>query len=92
MRGGEAGLSLSVSKWRPRFSHFPLFLCLEGSRGGGEVAAAMVVAAAGVGGLGPGLQRVGESGDPPLLAGSPVARYHCLCPVTRTGLFPSSCL
>lgn len=52
-RGGEAGLSLPVSKWRPRFSHFPLFLCLEGSRGGGEVVVT-AAAAAGVGGAGPG--------------------------------------
>lgn len=47
LEGGEAALSLPSSKWRPRFSHFPLFLWLEGSRGGGEVAA-------GVGGAGPG--------------------------------------
>lgn len=47
---------------------------------------------AGLGGLGTGLQRVGESGDPPLLASSPVVRYHCLCPAARAGLFLSSCL
>lgn len=46
----------------------------------------------GLEGLGPGLRREGESGDPSLPAGSPAVSYGSLGPATRAGFLPSSCL